>query len=133
MQQVKIAPQLKCEDRKNRGRLMENRDKIESRTKSEIITTQLPNGAKVLVQATVVGGREQVVSGIHSFQDVNDAIEGIAESVIAIWEKVKPNKASVEFGVQIGFESGKLTAMLVKGSGSADLKVTMEWEKEPHQ
>lgn len=102
---------------------------MEDRTMVEIIPAQLPNGAKVLVQATVAGGREAVVAGIPSFTDVTEALEGIAQSITEVWEKVKPSKASVEFGIQMGIESGKITAMFVKGTGSADLKVTMEWEK----
>ena len=30
-------------------------------------------------------------------------------------------------GVQVGIESGKLTALLVKGTGNANLKITLEW------
>jgi len=100
---------------------------MEDRTRVEIIPTQLPNGTEVLVQAMVAGGREPVLAGKPSFTDVTEALEGIAQSITAVWEKVKPSKASVEFGIQIGIESGKITAMFVKGTGSADLKVTMEW------
>ncbi len=100
---------------------------MEDRTRVEIIPAQLPNGTTILVQATSAGGREAVSGGIASFTDVTEALEGIAQSITAIWDKVKPQKASVEFGIQIGIESGKLTAMFVKGSASADLKVMMEW------
>lgn len=103
-------------------------DRTVDRTKVETLPAELPNGAKVLVQVTVVGGREVVIAGMASFTDVTKTLEGIAESVVAVWDKVKPSKASVEFGLQIGLESGQLTAMFVKGTGSADLKVTMEWE-----
>ena len=42
-------------------------------------------------------------------------------------QKVKPRAASVEFGLEIGIESGQLTALLVKGTGTANLKITLEW------
>jgi hypothetical protein len=42
--------------------------------------------------------------------------------------KVKPKKASVEFSLKVGVESGKLTSLLVKGTGEGNLKITLEWE-----
>jgi hypothetical protein len=41
-------------------------------------------------------------------------------------EKVKPKKASVEFGLEVAVESGKLTTLLVKGASTANLKITLE-------
>jgi Trypsin-co-occurring domain 1 len=34
----------------------------------------------------------------------------------------------VEFGIDVGIESGKLTALICKGSGNASLKITLEFE-----
>lgn len=98
-------------------------------TETEIIRTELPNGARIYVRATVLGGKEYVAAGLPSFKGVIDALEGIAESAVVIWEKVKPSKACIEFGLEIALESGEITAMLVKGSGTADLRITLEWEK----
>jgi hypothetical protein len=42
-------------------------------------------------------------------------------------KKVKPKKASVEFGLEVAVESGKLTTLLVKGTGTANLKIALEW------
>jgi len=33
----------------------------------------------------------------------------------------------VEFGLEVALESGQLTAVLVKGSAKANLKITLEW------
>jgi hypothetical protein len=43
--------------------------------------------------------------------------------------KVAPTKPSVEFAIEVGLESGKLTALWVKGTGTANLKIAMEWSK----
>ena len=98
---------------------------MEART--EIIKTQLANGAIVYIQATVLGGEEEVAFSLPSFKEVTDAIEGIAESVVTALQKVKPRKASVEFGLEVALEAGQLTALLVKGSGTSNLKITLEW------
>ena len=39
-----------------------------------------------------------------------------------------PTRASVEFGVEVAVDAGKLTALLVNGNTTGSLKVTLEWE-----
>jgi hypothetical protein len=72
-----------------------------------------------------------VAFALPSFKEVTDAIEGIAESVVCTLQKVKPRKACVEFGIEVALESGQLTALLVKGSGTSNLKITLEWGEIP--
>ena len=97
--------------------------------KTEIIKTALANGAVLHIQATVLGGEEEVAFTLPSFKGITDAIEGIAESITSTLQKVKPQKASVEFGLEIVLEAGQLTALLVKGSGTTNLKITLEWSE----
>jgi len=63
----------------------------------------------------------------RSFDGVVDSIKAITNELTAALQEVKPDRASLEFGVDIGVESGQLTALLVKGTGSATLKITLEW------
>jgi hypothetical protein len=95
--------------------------------RTEIVPVQLPNGAVIQVEATALGGDEKVSFKSLDFEGVLTAIEGIAQSVVATLEKVKPQEASVELGLEVGLESGELIAVLVKGSGKANLKVTLKW------
>ncbi len=96
---------------------------------TEIIKAELPNGALLHIQASTLGGEEEVAFTLPSFTEVTDAIEGIAEAVVATLHKVKPRSASVEFGLEIALEAGHLTALLVKGTGTSNLKVTLEWSE----
>lgn len=106
----------------------------------ENIPVQLENGALIRVEATVIGSNIQVGeveeiesdvgASIQSLKEVTDAIEGIAGSVVESLKKFKPSKSSIEFGVEFGYESGQLTALIVKGTGKANLKITMEWTQE---
>jgi len=50
-------------------------------------------------------------------------VQAIAEPI----NRAKPSKATVKFGMELAVESGKLTAMLVKGSGKANLEISLEW------
>ena len=97
--------------------------------RTEIISAKLEEGVSISIQATPLGGEELVgaLPGPHAFKEVTDSIEGLARAMIGTLKKVKPQAATVEFGLQIGVEAGKLTALLVKGTGSANLKITLEW------
>lgn len=79
------------------------------------------------MEIAIPSGEQDVAFGGLSFNDVTDAIEGISTSLLQSLKKVRPRKATVEFGVEITAESGQLTALLVKGGGHATLKVILEW------
>ena len=102
---------------------------MESQT--EIITAQLEDGTTVKVKASALGGDEDVVDleKILPFREVTDAIESIAGAMVTTLKKINPDKARVEFGVEVAIESGALTALLVQGTGSGNLKITLEWGK----
>jgi hypothetical protein len=84
------------------------------------------------IEATARGETEVSASrktfSREELANVMQTIEGFAETLQQSLSKLKPQKATVEFGVEIGAESGQLTALIVKGTGSANLKVTLEWE-----
>lgn len=96
---------------------------------SEIISVELEEGISISIQATPLGGQELVgaLPGPHVFKEVTDTVESLARAMVGTLKKAKPRTATVEFGLQIGIESGKLTALLVKGTGNANLKLTLEW------
>jgi hypothetical protein len=93
----------------------------------EVVPVQFANGVTMRVEATLLGGEEDVAFNILSFQEVSDAIESITSTFTTTLEKVKPKKASIEFGLEVAVESGKLTTLLVKGASTANLKITLEW------
>jgi hypothetical protein len=95
---------------------------------TRLVPTILPNGTKILVEATVVSSEQDVAFVESQFSDIVGALEGIATAVSEAIAKVRPKKASVELGLEVGLESGKITALLVKGTGKANLKVTLGWE-----
>ncbi|MEV6871967.1 CU044_2847 family protein [Amycolatopsis sp. NPDC051128] len=85
------------------------------------------------VEARPVGdGDEEVAGRLLEFEGFTEALSKVANTVTdavqAGLTKVKPTKVTVEFGCEAGMESGRLTAILVKGTAKANLKVTMEWK-----
>jgi hypothetical protein len=67
------------------------------------------------------------IDDILSFEGVAEAIEAITDTVMGALRKAKPDKATVELGLDLALESGALTALIVKGKGSAALTITLEW------
>jgi hypothetical protein len=86
------------------------------------------DGTTISVVALDYGGAEDVSALGHlDFSEVTDAIRAVAYSVKAAIDAIAPERASVEFGVQVAVKSGRLTGLLVEGSGQASLKVTLGW------
>ena len=98
---------------------------------TQIVSVQLLNGKVVQVQTTAAGGEAPIgiADQLPSFGEITDALEGISEAILNSLEKVGPDKASVEFGLEVSFKEGQLTGLLVQGGGTANLKVTLEWTK----
>lgn len=98
------------------------------------VPIRLPNGVVMQAEISSKGGsREGDVASslgsaaVRSLDDVMAAIEGIASSVEEAFQKVQPDEATIEFGLELAAESGKLTALLVKGGGKASLTITLKW------
>lgn len=87
----------------------------------------LVDDKEIRAEVMVVGGEEDVAMRALSFDGAVEAIEAIAEKLSTAFKKVCPQKATVEFEVQLSAEAGKLTALLVSGEGSATLRIGLEW------
>ena len=96
-------------------------------SRSEVISVKVKENVTVLVEARSFGGEREVSDQLFDFQSVADTIEAITESIAATINKVKPKKATVEFGVEVRVKSGKLTALIVEGEGKGNLKIALEW------
>ncbi|EDX72481.1 MAG: CU044_2847 family protein [Coleofasciculus sp. D1-CHI-01] len=99
-------------------------------SRRDTVPVELPNGAIAKFEVTTTG-REDVSFDAKQFQPVADAIEGVVQMVAAPLKKARPKKATVKFGMEMAIEAGQLTAVIVKGSGKANLEITLEWEAQP--
>lgn len=96
---------------------------------TENIPVQLNNGEEFFIEATILGGEEEVDFDFIPFEQVTQAVEVIADSMAQTIEKIKPSKASIELGLEIGLKEGKLVTLIVQNSAKANFKITLEWEK----
>ena len=99
-------------------------------SRSDTVPVQLPNGAMAKFEVTQTG-REDVSFDPKQFQPIADAIEGVVQMIATPIQKARPKKATVKFGMELAIvrrtgyanESGQLTAVIVKGSGKANLEI----------
>ncbi len=96
-----------------------------------LVPLRLPNGVVIKMEArtsgeTDVGALKALVEPIDP-DVIGDAICGIAELVKDAISKVKPQKVTAEFSIELGCEAGKLTSLIVGGSSKGGLKIGLEW------
>jgi hypothetical protein len=97
---------------------------------TEPIPVVLPNGATIRVEARVSAERDVGVLDFAecvSLDALRDAIEGLAGLVDAALQSVKPHKVTAEFAIELSYEAGKLTSLLVSGATKGVLKIGLEW------
>jgi hypothetical protein len=99
---------------------------------TRIVSVNLSTGATLGIEVTELSvpdrDTEKAVSAFPiRFADVLAPIEALAHDIGELLQRVSPSQAAVEFGMEIGVEAGQLTALLVKGSGKANLKITLNW------
>ncbi|MEM9092537.1 MAG: CU044_2847 family protein [Cyanobacteria bacterium P01_F01_bin.53] len=92
------------------------------------VSLELEDGTRLWVEARSLGGEEDVgIGDVLKFEEVTKVVGGIAKGLKQTFDMVKPKKAAVEFGLEVGLESGKLTTLLVQDEVKANLKITLEW------
>src|SRR5215472_15286716 len=94
--------------------------------RTEIVPIIVNGEKRLRIEARVLGGAQKVGAlGAQPIQDIMTSIESIANALGETLKKIGPQKAAVEFGIEVGVEAGKLTALICRGSGRANLKLTL--------
>ena len=98
----------------------------------KIIPLKLSDGTIIKVEVSRMGEQE-VSADTKVFKQATNVIGSIADDISDTFQKinenVKPDTFSVTFGLDIGVESGQLTSWIVQGTSSANLSITMDWNK----
>lgn len=98
----------------------------------QTVEVELDDGTIFYVQAQMLREEEDVSLKAASFEKVIQAVEGVAQRLNAIWKKVGPSKASVEFGIEFAWKASDIVAIFVDSSATASMKVTLEWANAQH-
>ncbi|GAA3507167.1 hypothetical protein GCM10019017_02970 [Streptomyces showdoensis] len=87
----------------------------------------------VEVETLVAESASDELEGLHDrlpdLSGVTAALSSLAGQLGDALHQAAPDRAVVEFGCQLGVEAGKLTALVVQGTATANIKVTLEWDK----
>ncbi|MEV7282498.1 CU044_2847 family protein [Streptomyces sp. NPDC093111] len=101
---------------------------------TELTKVELADGVLYVEAETLTP--ERGADDLEGFQDrlpdlsgVTAALSSFAGQLGDALHQAAPDRAVVEFGCQLGVQAGKLTALVVQGTASANLKVTLEWSK----
>lgn len=87
--------------------------------------------ATIQIEARSLGGGSKVsVLDALPFGDITAALDAMGQELSAAMARIGPRKATVEMGLEVGIEAGKLVALIAQGSAKANLKVTLEWSPE---
>ncbi|MFC4536845.1 CU044_2847 family protein [Sphaerisporangium dianthi] len=72
-------------------------------------------------------GAMRAITG--AVDDVTGALGAFAGRLRSALAESGATRYAVEFGCEIAVETGKVVAVIGKGSATSSLKVTMEWDK----
>ncbi|MEU0400804.1 CU044_2847 family protein [Streptomyces sp. NPDC006197] len=76
-------------------------------------------------------GLEGLGGRLPDLSSVTEALSSFAGQIGEALHQAAPDRATVEFGCQLGLDAGGLTALVVQGGANASLRVTLEWVKAP--
>ena len=96
------------------------------------VTVKLDDNTTIQFETTVARGEKDIsdTKMVMEYEKFSMSVEKIASQTIEPLKKLQAKKVTLKMGLALGLESGGLTAMLVKGTGKANMEVTIEWENE---
>lgn len=96
----------------------------------DTVLVNLDDETTILFETAALPGEEEVDALSYSFDLVSSQISKLSSTIVSSFKGLGHSKATVEFGVNVALKSGKLTALVVEGSGEANLKITLEWNEK---
>ncbi|GGP53398.1 CU044_2847 family protein [Streptomyces melanogenes] len=95
---------------------------------------ELPGGAVVLARVSTAGGYAAddddvgvIEKAVAKVERLGELIEGVGRSVLDAAAAVRPDEASVSFGIELSAKAGAAVAILADGEAKASLQVTLTW------
>lgn len=102
----------------------------DERTRWQKIELPAAGDRRIYLEVLERGGRQEVgILDAIPFEQMIELVGEIAQGVGNSLEKSKPTKAAIELGLEFGLENGQLVGLIARGSGKANLKICLEWER----
>lgn len=93
-----------------------------------VIPLELDDDTIIHLEVLDMGGERDVAFENISFGNVKKQIQRLSTEILESVKSIKPQKASIEFGIGFTLKSGELTSLIVSGEGNSSIKITLEWE-----
>ncbi len=101
-------------------------------TPTHLVPVKLSDGTIIQMEVTQTGPTNVAGGSIFSIDGFKQRIKSLSQDLRDSLEQAKPTKVTIEFGLTLTTDNeDTLSAIFVKGSGEANLKVTLEWENKP--
>ncbi len=95
----------------------------------ELIPIQLDGETVVYGVVRIIEGEEEVAFDALSFDGFTDSIQKLTVKLASVFDSVKPDKATLAFGVELAVQNGALTALFGSAKTSGGLKIQLEWSR----
>ncbi|MBH0781442.1 CU044_2847 family protein [Nocardia bovistercoris] len=99
---------------------------------TRIERVEMPDGtvihARVDAEETGPTGVDVGLRDRFRLDTLGPTIRSVASAVHGAVDGLKPDAVSVEFGVELSLDSGRVVAVLASGGMKASLKVNLEWD-----
>lgn len=89
------------------------------------------DGVRFYVEARQDSAEHEVGSTLaEGLGSAMDAIKTLGNHVAGAVKTIEPDHFGIELGFEFKLEQGSLVAMLVRGSATANVAVTLQWDKD---
>ncbi len=90
------------------------------------------DGVRFYVEARQDTTEHEVGSTLtEGLGSATDAIKTLGSHIAAAVKAVEPDHFSIQLGFEFKLEQGTLVALLVRGTTTANVTVTLQWDKTP--
>ncbi|MEU5437422.1 CU044_2847 family protein [Streptomyces sp. NPDC020719] len=96
---------------------------------------ELPGGAVVLARLTTAKGYGDddddvgvLENAVAKVERLGELITGVGRSVLDAAAAVRPDEATITFGVELSAKSGAVLAVLADGEAKTSIQVTLTWK-----
>jgi len=96
---------------------------------NDTINVLLEDGTSIQIESMRPVRQQVSTTSSKSISKVMHTVTALAKEMKSSFELTNSRKTIIEIGLDITLESGDLTALIVKGSSTANFKITFEWEK----
>lgn len=89
----------------------------------------LSDGSEIYIESVAMRGNgpNDVNYKLPEFNQVTSVIKRLGFDIHESVKDISPQKVTVEFGIELGIQAGKLIALIAKGEGKANLNIKLEW------